>query len=128
MLACWGQQLGYTLKCVPDTIRLSLHSFTQEDATVVKCSGQLTAGITGVLHKEVKRLIPASSRIVLDLTDLTRMDSMGLGTIVSLYVSARTSGCKLELIHLSQRVRELFRITKVASLFEVYGDHPVKLP
>jgi anti-sigma B factor antagonist len=113
---------------VSEIIRLSLHSFTQEDATVVKCTGQLTAGITGVLYQEVKRLIPENSRIVLDLTDLTRMDSMGLGTIVSLYVSARASGCKLELINLSQRVRELLRITKVSSLFEVYGDHPVKLP
>ena len=111
-----------------NTIRLDLHSFTQADATVVKCSGELTAGVTGVLHSEVKRLIPKNSRIVLDLTDLARMDSMGLGTIVRLYVSAKASGCKLELINLSQRIRELFRIAKASSLFEVYGDHPVKLP
>ena len=126
--------MGYTLGSVSanpadvQTIRLNLHTSTQGDAAVVKCTGALTAGVTGVLHTEVKRLIAVHRRIVLDLTDLTRMDSMGLGTIAALYASARASGAKFELINLSPRVRELFRITRLASLFEVYGDHPVKLP
>jgi anti-sigma B factor antagonist len=99
-----------------------------EDATVVHCRGRLTAGLTDLLHAEVKSLLPHSKRIVLDLTDLTYMDSMGLGAIASLYVSARTAGCRLELINLSKRIRELFSITNMLSLFEVCGDNSIRIP
>lgn len=107
---------------------LSLRTFVEGDATIVKCTGKLTAGLTGILRDEVKRLIPQSKKIVLDLTDLTQMDSMGLGTIVGLYVSAKASGTTLILINLSQRVRDLFRITNVWSILEVYGDNIMRMP
>src|SRR5271154_1992755 len=92
---------------------LSLRTYVEGDATIVLCAGKLTAGLTGILRDEVKRLIPVSKKIVLDLTGLTQMDSLGLGTIVGLYVSAKASGTSLILINLSQRVRELFKITNV---------------
>lgn len=107
---------------------LTLRTSVEGDATVVKCAGKLTAGLTGTLRDEVKRLIPQSKKIVLDLTDLTQMDSMGLGTIVGLYVSAKSSGTALILVNLSQRVRELFRITNVWSVVEVYGENIIRLP
>jgi anti-anti-sigma factor len=107
---------------------LSLRTFVEGDATIVQCTGKLTAGLTGILRDEVKRLIPESKKIVLDLTDLTQMDSMGLGTIVGLYVSAKASGTTLILINLSQRVRDLFRITNVWSILEVYGDNIMRMP
>lgn len=107
---------------------LSLRTYVEGDATIVHCTGKLTAGVTGILRDEVKRLIPQSKKIVLDLTELTQMDSMGLGTIMGLYVSAKTSGSSLILINLSQRVRELFRITNVWSILEVYGENIIRLP
>jgi anti-sigma B factor antagonist len=111
-----------------DAPLLSLRTYVEGDATVVQCTGKLTAGLTGILRDEVKRLIPHSKKIVLDLTLLTQMDSMGLGTIMGLYVSAKAAGCSLILINLSQRVRELFRITNVWSVLEVYGDNIIRLP
>jgi anti-sigma B factor antagonist len=107
---------------------LTLHSYVEGDATVVRCSGYLVAGLTDTLRQEVKRLIPQASKIVLDLTDLVQMDSMGLGTILGLYVSAKSSGCRLILIHLSQRIRELLRVTNVWSILEVYGENIVRMP
>ncbi len=107
---------------------LTLRTYVEGDATVVKCIGKLTAGVTGALRDEVKGLIPQSKKIILDLTELTQMDSMGLGTIMGLYVSAKTAGCTLVLINLSQRVRELFRITNVWSILEVYGENIVRMP
>jgi anti-sigma B factor antagonist len=106
----------------------SLRSYVEGDAIIVQCTGKLTAGLTGILRDEVKRLIPQSKKIVLDLTDLTQMDSMGLGTIVGLYVSAKASGSTLILINLSGRVRELFRITNVWSILEVYGENIIRMP
>jgi anti-anti-sigma factor len=107
---------------------LTLRTHSEGDATIVHCSGKLTAGLTGVLRDEVKRLIPQSKKIVLDLTELTQMDSLGLGTIVGLYVSAKASGSTLILINLSQRVRDLFRITNVWSVLEVYGENIIRMP
>ena len=107
---------------------LSLQTSVEGDATVVRCTGKLTAGLTGILRDEVKGLIPHTKKIVLDLTNLTQMDSMGLGTIVSLYVSAKASGSQLILINLSPRIRDLFRITNVWSVLEVYGEHIIRLP
>jgi len=107
---------------------LTLRCLVEGDTTTIQCSGKLIAGLTSLLRDEVKRAIPESKKIVLDLTSLTQMDSMGLGTIMGLYVSAKASGCELILINLSQRVRELFRITNVWSILGVYGDHIVRMP
>lgn len=107
---------------------LSVQTSIEGDATIVRCTGKLTAGLTGILRDEVKRHIPQSKKIVLDLTDLTQMDSMGLGTIMGLYVSAKASGCTLILINLSPRIRDLFRITNVWSILEVYGENIIRMP
>ncbi|MCU1335698.1 MAG: anti-sigma-factor antagonist [Bryobacterales bacterium] len=107
---------------------LTLVITTDGDATVVRCTGKLVAGTTGILQTEVRGLLPGSKRIVLDLTDLGYMDSTGLGSIIGLYVSAKTAGGRLEVINLSQRVRHLFSVTNVVSLFEVCGEHNIRIP
>jgi anti-sigma B factor antagonist len=106
---------------------LTLQIHTEAAETTILCRGRLLAGVTDTLRDEVKRLIPSNRRIVLDLTDLAQLDSMGLGTIVSLYVSARAAHCGLELINLSPRVRELLGITNLLSVFEICGEHRIKL-
>src|SRR5437763_17127222 len=87
--------------------RLRLHVGAKGDATVVECSGRLTADVASILMNEVRDLIPRSKRIVIDLTDLTHMDSSGLGALVVLYVSARRANWELRLVNLSKQVREL---------------------
>jgi anti-sigma B factor antagonist len=107
---------------------LSLRKYVEGDATVVLCTGKLTAGLTSFLRDEVKALIPQTKKIILDLTSLTQMDSMGLGTIVALYVSAKTHGTTIILINLSPRIHDLFRITNVWSVLEVYGENIIRMP
>jgi anti-sigma B factor antagonist len=84
---------------------------------LVHCHGRLVAGVCNVLYDRVHELIPGSTRIVLDLTDLAFVDSMGLGTLVRLYVSAKSAGSCLELINLGKQVRELLGITNLLSVF-----------
>ena len=86
------------------------------DQVVVRCHGKLTAGVCEDLYAKVRQFIPDSKCIVLDLTDLTHMDSMGLGTIVRLYVSAKSAGCKLQLINVGARIRQLLGITNLLSV------------
>ena len=86
------------------------------DTIVVRCDGKLVAGVNDVLYSKVSELIPGTKRIVLDLTNLARVDSMGLGTLVRLYVSCRSAGCSLELVNLGKQVRQLLGLTDVRQL------------
>jgi anti-sigma B factor antagonist len=95
---------------------------------VVRLSGKLVAGDTDGVYQEVRKLIPVSKKLVLDLTDLAYMDSMGLGTIIRLYVSAKSVGCNLELINLSKRIRELLGLTNLLSVFSMCGEHTIRMP
>ena len=94
----------------------------------VRCSGKLVTSSREILQIEVRSLLPGAKRIVLDLTDVGYMDSSGLGAIIGLYVSIKSAGGQLEVINLSARVRQLFSITNVLSLFEVCGQQNIRLP
>lgn len=54
------------------------------------------------LDAYVRNLLPAARRIILDLKEVARMDSSGLGTVVGLYISAHKSGGELILINYKQ--------------------------
>ena len=101
--------------------QLTLVTSVEGEAAVVRCTGKLVAGGTGPLQTEVRGLIGSHKRVVLDLANLSYMDSSGLGSIIGLHVSAKTAGTRLELIHMSERVMSLFRMTNVLSLFEMPG-------
>jgi len=55
------------------------------------------------------------------------MDSMGLGTLVGLYTSARAAGCELQLLNIGKRIRELLGLTNLLSVFTIIGEHGVRL-
>lgn len=98
------------------------------DVATVRCRGRLIAGVNDFLYVEVRQLIPDAKRIVLDLTDLTHMDSMGLGTVVRLYVSARSAGCNLELINIGKGIRQVLAVTNLLSVFSMVGEHGIRMP
>jgi len=97
------------------------------DLTLVMCHGRLVAGATGGFYARVHELIPGSKRIVLDLTHLEYMDSMGLGTLVRLMVSCKAAGCSLELVNLGKRIKELLGVTHLLSVFTVIGEQGVRI-
>ncbi len=100
-----------------------VHSYEAEGATVVECVGKLTFENAPSLKDEVRPLIPERKRIVLDLQGVPQIDSAGLGTVVGLYVAARTRGCRIEIMNATQQVSELFSMTNLLSLFEAAGKH-----
>jgi anti-sigma B factor antagonist len=69
-----------------------------------------------MLYAAVRPMIPDTKRILLDLTDLTHMDSMGLGSVVRLYVSAKSADCDLELINFGERIRKMLSTTHLLSV------------
>ena len=84
---------------------------------VVHCHGHLVSSLCDHLYGKVHPLIPHHKRIILDLTDLVFVDSMGLGTLVRLYVSAKSAGSCLELINLGKQIRHVLGITHLLSVF-----------
>jgi len=108
--------------------QFSLDVDVQPDTTAVRCSGRLMVESGNILRTEVQKLIKPGARIVLDLTNVTHCDSMGLGAVVSLYVSSKSAGCRLELINLGQKIRQLFSMTNLLSLFEAAADSSSRMP
>jgi anti-sigma B factor antagonist len=84
------------------------------------------AGVNDLLYQEVSQLIPGCKRILLDLTDLSHMDSTGLGTLVRLYVTARSAGCSLLLFNIGKPIRHLLGVTHLLSVFEVIGNNNIR--
>lgn len=84
---------------------------------VVHLHGKLVSGVGDILYDQVRPLLPDHKRIILDLTDLVRVDSMGLGTLARLYVSARREGSSLQLINLGKQVRLLLETSHMLEAF-----------
>ena len=72
------------------------------------------------LRVHVKDLLDKSRQIVLDLGNVTRIDSSGLGTLVALYVSARKVGGDIKLANLGNHTKEALRITRLATVFDIF--------
>jgi anti-anti-sigma factor len=86
--------------------------------TTIVCHGRVVSETAGQLKEVVKPLIPLGGRIVLDLTNVSYVDSSGLGSLVGLKVSALREGyCSLELVNLTPRVKELLRVSNLSQLF-----------
>ena len=85
--------------------------------TVVKCHGKLVSDTASRLKDAVKPLIADGGRIILDLGDLNQLDSSGLGTLVSVKVSAINQGyCMLELTNMTPRILDLLRVTNLVQM------------
>jgi anti-sigma B factor antagonist len=97
------------------------------DTAVVKCHGRLVAGATEELYQDVKHLLSQAKVVVVDLADLTYVDSMGLGTLVRLHSSARQLGCQFKLLHLGKQLRNLLKLTNLLSVFSQVEDHGITI-
>jgi len=106
----------------PATPDLNLETIRTPEEITVRCSGRITSATSAQFQTTIRSLLPETKSLVLDLTNVNHLDSSGLGAVVGLYVSARRQRVSLKLINLSQRLQDLFRITKLAPVFEGHQD------
>jgi anti-anti-sigma factor len=85
--------------------------------TTLHCAGRITSSTANLLQSTVKKSFPDKTTIILDLSNVTYVDSLGLGALVGVWVSARKQGCELRFVNLRERVKELFRLTSLDKLF-----------
>lgn len=88
--------------------------------TVLALSGKLMSDDAGTLKGKVSGLLEAGhTNIVLDLANLTYMDSSGLGQLVSCHTTALQKGA-VKLANLHKRIQDLLVLTKLYMVFDVY--------
>jgi anti-sigma B factor antagonist len=96
---------------------------TIDDVLVLDCSGRVVFGEESAsLRDTVKKLLAENPKVVMNLREVNHIDSGGLGTLVSLYTTARNAGGAVKLASLSQRVGDLLQVTKLLTIFEVFDD------
>jgi len=103
---------------VPEQNELTLDIEVSADVAIVRCAGKLTVMSAKRFQHEIKRLLSQARVVTIDLTGLTMIDSLGLGTIASLYASARNAGRDLHVVNIGPRIREMLSVSRLLSLFD----------
>ncbi|MFZ0960445.1 MAG: STAS domain-containing protein [Terriglobia bacterium] len=97
-----------------------------DDVILVDLRGRITLGPeTEMLRSKLIQLVRAGQhRIILNLGQITYVDSVGLSTLIAGYTSARNAGGNLKLLHLPSGVHQLLQITRLSTVFDIYEDLP----
>jgi len=104
-------------------LHLKLSNRNEHGILVVDCVGRIVFGDeSGYLRDTVKQMLLENKRIVLNLGEISYIDSGGLGTLVALYTSATSAGASIKLANLTKRVGDLLQVTKLLTVFEVYDS------
>jgi anti-sigma B factor antagonist len=92
--------------------------------TIVDLSGRITLGEGSVILRDMVRdlLTKGSKNILLNLADVSYIDSSGIGELVSAYTHVRREGGELKLLNLTKKVHDLLQITKLYTVFDIKDD------
>jgi anti-sigma B factor antagonist len=92
--------------------------------TILDLSGRITLGQeSGTVRDEVLLILASGSKkILVNLKDVTYIDSSGLGELVAAYTAVKNAGGELKLLNLTSKVRDLLVITKLVTVFDVKED------
>jgi len=104
-------------------MQLKLTMRTKDGILIVDCVGRIVFGDeSSALREAVKKAIAENNRIVLNLGEVTYIDSGGLGTLVALHTTAQNAGGAIKLANLTKRVDDLLQVTKLLTVFDVYNS------
>lgn len=92
--------------------------------TIVDLSGRITLGEGSVVLRDtIKDLLSkGNKKILLNLGDVSYIDSSGIGELVSAFTSVQRQGGELKLLNLTKKVHDLLQITKLYTVFDVKDD------
>jgi anti-sigma B factor antagonist len=101
---------------------LKITSSEVEGVSLVALNGRIILGEESTaLREKLKSLIAAGNKkIVLNMSEVTYIDSSGLGALVAAHLSAQTAGASIRLCNLGQKFHEVMQMTKLLTVFDVY--------
>ncbi len=96
----------------------------KDGVVILVMEGEMVGGPDAtVLAEKIRDLIEeGKNRVAIDMEKVDFMNSSGLGILIGSLTAVRNSGGDLKLYHLSKKLREVLRITKLHRVFEVYED------
>jgi len=91
-----------------------------DGVTILDLSGRIILGEGSlVLHNQIRDLLAKSeNKILLNLGEITYIDSSGIGELVSAFTTVRSQGGELKLLNISKKVHDLLQITKFFTIFD----------
>jgi anti-sigma B factor antagonist len=100
----------------------------EDDVVVVDMSGRLAAGEAVLLRNAVRVFMQdGSSKFVLNLAEVSYLDSSGLGELVVTYTSARNRQGDLKLLNPSKFTKDLLQVAKLSSVFEIFENESLAI-
>ena len=92
--------------------------------TILDLSGRITLGEGSITLRDSVRdvLAKGSKNILLNLAQITYIDSSGIGELVSAFTSVKNAGGELKLLNLTQKVHDLLQITKLYTVFDIWDN------
>jgi anti-sigma B factor antagonist len=105
-------------------VSVKLNTRQVGDVTVMDVAGRITLGEgSSAMRDALRELVTkGQKKILLNLADVSYIDSSGIGELVSGFTSVANSGGQLKLLNLNKRVKDLLQITKLYTVFEVHED------
>jgi anti-sigma B factor antagonist len=99
------------------------------DVAIVDLSGRITLGDgSGVVRETVKDMLKGGQKnLLLNLGDVSYIDSSGLGELVGAYATGANQGAQIKLLNVQKRVHDLFTITKLYTVFESFTSETAAL-
>jgi anti-sigma B factor antagonist len=107
-------------------VNLYINERREGDVAVLDLKGRIRiSGGTLALHRSIRCLVAeGKTKILLNLSSVTHIDSIGLGELISSHVTLSNRGGEIKLIHLTELVHDLMTITKLLTVFDVYDNEP----
>ncbi|MGA2601712.1 MAG: STAS domain-containing protein [Bryobacteraceae bacterium] len=105
-------------------MNFEIHSREKEGIIILDLKGRLIVGEPSVRLRESinQEVAQAKNQIVLDLAEVDYIDSTGLGSMVICYTTLQKAGGTVKLLKLNKRNIELLLLTKLSTIFEIFGD------
>jgi anti-sigma B factor antagonist len=106
------------------TVALKMTNREVDGVSVVALDGRIVLGEeSNALREKIKTMLAeGKKKIVLNMSNVTFIDSAGLGTLVAAHHSAKSQGAALKLAHLGSKFQEVLQITKLLTVFDVYNS------
>jgi anti-sigma B factor antagonist len=91
--------------------------------TIIDLKGRITIGDSAALLRDtVRREADKNPRLLLNLAEVNFVDSAGLGEMVGCYTTLLNRRGSIRLLNLQPRLKELLKMTRLGTLFEIYDD------
>jgi anti-sigma B factor antagonist len=105
-------------------VSVKLNTRQVGDVSVVDVAGRITLGEgSSALRDEIRQMVgKGQKKILLNLGEVSYIDSSGIGELVSGFTTVTNQGGQLRLVNLTKRVKDLLQITKLYTVFEVHED------